>query len=286
MPPLDEGTLMYMPSTLPGISVAEAQKLMQLQDRIIKRFPEVASVMGKAGRAETSTDPAPLSMMETIIVLKPAAQWRKGKTTEQLIDEMNEALKLPGVSNAWTMPIKARIDMLTTGIRTPVGVKIYGADIQEIQRLGTQIESLLPRIRGTRNVFAERTGGGYFLDFDWKRAEMARYGLSMEDVQGVLMSAVGGENVTTTVEGRERYPVNVRYLRDYRSDLNKLGRWCPCREARRRFRSHKWRTSSCVRGRRCCVTKTECSTATSMWTLPAATSEAMSRRRRMWSAAR
>ncbi len=247
MPPLDEGTLLYMPSTLPGISVTDAQKLMQVQDRIIKQFPEVVSVMGKAGRAETSTDPAPFSMMETVIVLKPQAEWRKVDTwysswapqwakgifrrvtpdhisTEQLVDEMNEALKLPGVSNAWTMPIKARIDMLTTGVRTPVGVKIYGADIQEIQRLGTLIESLLPKIQGTRNVFAERTGGGYFLDFNWKRAEMARYGLSMEDVQGVLMSAIGGENVTTTVEGRERYPVNVRYLRDYRSDLDKLSR--------------------------------------------------------------
>jgi Cu(I)/Ag(I) efflux system membrane protein CusA/SilA len=247
MPPLDEGTLLYMPSTLPGISVTDAQKLMQVQDRIIKRFPEVVSVMGKAGRAETSTDPAPLSMMETVIVLKPQSEWRKVDTwysswapqwameifrhvtpdhisTEQLVDQMNEALKLPGVSNAWTMPIKGRIDMLTTGIRTPVGVKIYGADIREIQRLGTEIESLLPKLQGTRNVFAERTGGGYFLDFNWKRAEMARYGLSMEDVQGVLMSAIGGENVTTTVEGRERYPVNVRYLRDYRSDLDKLGR--------------------------------------------------------------
>jgi Cu(I)/Ag(I) efflux system membrane protein CusA/SilA len=247
MPPLDEGTLLYMPSTLPGISVTDAQKLMQVQDRIIKRFPEVVSVMGKAGRAETSTDPAPFSMMETIIVLKPQTEWRKIDTwyspwapqwargifrrvtpdhisTDQLVEEMNEALKLPGVSNAWTMPIKARIDMLTTGVRTPVGVKIYGADIQEIQRLGTLIESLLPKIQGTRNVFAERTGGGYFLDFNWKRAEMARYGLSMEDVQGVLMSAIGGENVTTTVEGRERYPVNVRYLRDYRSDLDKLSR--------------------------------------------------------------
>jgi copper/silver efflux system protein len=247
MPPLDEGTLLYMPSTLPGISVTDAQKLMQLQDRIIKQFPEVVSVMGKAGRAETSTDPAPLSMMETVIVLKPQTEWRKVNTwysswapqwamgifrrvtpdhisTEHLVNQMNEALKLPGVSNAWTMPIKGRIDMLTTGVRTPVGVKIYGADMQEIQRLGTQIESLLPKLQGTRNVFAERTGGGYFLDFNWKRAEMARYGLSMEDVQGVLMSAIGGENVTTTVEGRERYPVNVRYLRDYRSDLDKLGR--------------------------------------------------------------
>jgi Cu(I)/Ag(I) efflux system membrane protein CusA/SilA len=247
MPPLDEGTLLYMPSTLPGISLAEAQRLMTVQDRIIKSFPEVESVLGKAGRAETSTDPAPLSMMETVIVLKPAAQWRGADTwysnwapewaksifrritpdhisTDQLVDEMNEALRLPGASNAWTMPVKARIDMLTTGVRTPVGIKIYGSDINRIEQIGTQLERLLPRVEGTRNVFAERTGGGYFLDFDWKRDELARYGLSVDDVQAVVMSAVGGENVTTTVEGRERYPVNVRYMRDYRSDLTRLNR--------------------------------------------------------------
>jgi Cu(I)/Ag(I) efflux system membrane protein CusA/SilA len=249
MPPLDEGTLLYMPSTLPGISVAEAQKLMQTQDRIIKKFPEVLTVLGKSGRAETSTDPAPLSMMETTIVLKPEAEWRKVDTwysrwtwapnwlqpvfrhitpdhisSEQLVEQMNTALALPGVSNAWTMPIKGRTDMLTTGVRTPVGIKVYGSDLKQIEQIGTEIEGLLPKVRGTRNVFSERTGGGYFLDFDWKREEMARYGLSMEDVQGVLMSAVGGENVTTTVEGRERYPVNVRYLQDFRSDINRLSR--------------------------------------------------------------
>ncbi len=249
MPPLDEGTLLYMPSTLPGISVAEAQKLMQVQNRIIKKFPEVLTVMGKSGRAETSTDPAPFSMMETIIVLKPQDQWRKIDTwyskwswaprwltaafghitpdhisSEQLVEEMNVALQMPGVSNAWTMPIKARIDMLTTGVRTPVGIKVYGSDLKQIEKIGTDIEGMLPKVRGTRNVFAERTGGGYFLDFDWKREEMARYGLSMEDVQAVLMSAVGGENVTTTIEGRERYPVNVRYMQDFRSDINRLSR--------------------------------------------------------------
>jgi copper/silver efflux system protein len=246
MPPLDEGTLLYMPSTLPGISVTQAQRLMQAQDRIIHQFPEVATVLGKAGRAETSTDPAPLSMFETIITLKPHSQWRKVDrwyslapewlqpvfrpfqpdriSTEQLIEEMNQALQLPGSSNAWTMPVKARIDMLTTGIRTPVGVKIYGADTNTIGRLGSEIERLLAGVRGTRNVFAERTGGGYFLDFDWKRDRMARYGLSMDDVQSAVTSAVGGENVTTTVEGRERYPVNVRYARDYRSDLGRLNR--------------------------------------------------------------
>jgi Cu(I)/Ag(I) efflux system membrane protein CusA/SilA len=224
MPPLDEGTLLYMPSTLPGISESQAQQLLQVQDRIIKQFPEVESVLGKAGRAETSTDPAPLSMMETVIVLKPKSQWRKGISTERLIEEMNEALKLPGVSNAWTMPVKARIDMLTTGVRTPVGIKIYGADINTIQQIGARLEAVLPRVRGTRSVFAERTGGGYFLDFDWKREQLARYGLSLEEAQMVVMNAIGGENVTTTVEGRERYPVNVRYMRDFRSDVKALGR--------------------------------------------------------------
>jgi len=247
MPPLDEGTLLYMPSTLPGISVTQAQQLLQVQDRIIQRFPEVESVLGKAGRAETSTDPAPLSMMETVIVLKPEEQWRKVDTwysswapewakkvcrrftpdhisTDQLVEDMNQALKIPGSSNAWTMPIKGRVDMLTTGVRTPVGIKIYGADIKRIERLGTEIEAILPKVQGTRSVFAERTSGGYFLDFKWNRDQLARYGLTIDMAQDVIMSAIGGENVTTTVEGRERYPVNVRYLRDYRSDPGKLGR--------------------------------------------------------------
>ena len=247
MPPLDEGTLLYMPSTLPGISVTQAQQLLQVQDRIIKRFPEVEAVLGKAGRAETSTDPAPFSMMETVIVLKPEDQWREVDTwytswapewardifrritpdhisTDQLVDQMNEALKIPGTSNAWTMPIKGRVDMLTTGVRTPVGIKIYGADIKQIENIGTQIEAALPGIRGTRSVFAERTSGGYFLDFKWNRDELARYGLTIDTAQDVVMSAIGGENVTTTVEGRERYSVNVRYLRDYRSDPGALAR--------------------------------------------------------------
>jgi len=247
MPPLDEGSLMYMPSTLPGISVTQAQQLMQVQDRIIKRFPEVSTVLGKAGRAETSTDPAPFSMMETVVVLKPETQWRKVDTwysswapkwakgifrrftpdhisTDQLVEEMNQALKIPGTANAWTMPIKARVDMLTTGIRTPVGIKIYGSDIKKIEDLGTQIEALLPKVQGTRSVFSERTSGGYFLDFKWNRDELARYGLSIDDAQDVIMSAIGGENVSTTIEGRERYPINVRYMRDYRGDPDKLGR--------------------------------------------------------------
>jgi Cu(I)/Ag(I) efflux system membrane protein CusA/SilA len=247
MPPLDEGTLLYMPSTLPGISVGEAQRLLQTQDKIIKQFPEVDTVMGKAGRAETSTDPAPFSMMETVIVLKPHDEWRHVDTwysdsapewlkpalrritsdrlsTDALVQQMNDALKLPGTSNAWTMPIKARIDMLTTGVRTPEGIKIYGANIHEIERIGTEIESVLPPVAGTRSVFAERTSGGYFVDFDWKRDALARYGLSIDDAQMVVMSAIGGDTVTTTIEGRERYSVNVRYFRDYRSDLDRLRR--------------------------------------------------------------
>jgi Cu(I)/Ag(I) efflux system membrane protein CusA/SilA len=246
MPPLDEGALLFMPTTLPGISVTEAQRLMQVQDRILMRFPEVERVFGKAGRAETSTDPAPFSMMETVISLKPKSQWRKVATwydnwpqwikplcahitpdhisTDQLVTEMNDSLRIPGVSNAWTMPIKNRIDMLTTGVRTPVGIKVYGPDLGGIERLGKEIERVLPQVAGTRSVFAERVGGGYFLDFDLKRDQLARYGLSVDDAELVVTNAIGGENVSTTVEGRERYPINVRYYRDYRSSLESLGR--------------------------------------------------------------
>ena len=246
MPPLDEGSILYMPSTLPGISIGEAQRILQATDRILAGFPEVASVLGKAGRAETATDPAPLSMLETVVVLKPQSEWRRVDTwysswapawavrifrhitpdhisSEDLIREMNEALRVPGASNAWTMPIKGRIDMLTTGIRTPVGVKIQGPDIAQIEHLALQLEQILPAVAGTRSVFAERTTGGYFLDFVWNRSELARYGLSIDDAQMSVMNAIGGENITTTVEGRERYPVNVRYSRDFRSDIVALG---------------------------------------------------------------
>jgi copper/silver efflux system protein len=247
MPPLDEGSLFYMPSTMPGISIGEARRLLQVTDRLIRRFPEVDQVLGKAGRAETATDPAPLSMLETIIILKPKSEWRRVPTwysswspewlkplfrrvtpdhisRDELVDQMNAALKLPGVSNAWTMPVKARIDMLTTGVRTPVGLKVYGDDPAQIERIGTTIEALLAPVKGTRSVFSERTGQGYFLDFEWKREELARYGLSVADAQEVVTSAIGGENVTTTVEGRARYPVNVRYMRDFRSDIDALER--------------------------------------------------------------
>jgi len=247
MPPLDEGSLFYMPTTMPGISITEAQRLLQVTDRIIKGFPEVDQVLGKAGRAETSTDPAPLSMLETLITLKPKSEWRKVDTwysswapdwlkavlrrvtpdalsSAELVSRMNEALKLPGVSNAWTMPIKGRIDMLTTGIRTPVGLKISGANLVQIEQIGAQAEAALRQMKGTRSVFAERTGGGYFLDIDWNRDELARYGLSIDQAQEAVQNAIGGENIATTIEGRERYAVNVRYQRDFRSNPGAIGR--------------------------------------------------------------
>ncbi|MFP5213592.1 MAG: efflux RND transporter permease subunit, partial [Acidobacteriota bacterium] len=247
MPPLDEGSIFYMPTTMPGISITEARKLLSVTDRIIKDFPEVERVLGKAGRAETSTDPAPLSMLETVIVLRPKSEWRKVDTwysgwapewaravfrritpdnisREELVARLNDALRLPGLANGWTMPIKGRIDMLSTGIRTPVGLKVSGADVQTIESLGAKIESILAPIKGTRSVFAERTGSGYFLDFEWDREQLALNGLGMEDAQAAVQSAIGGENVTTTVEGRERYAVNVRYMRDFRSDPSAVER--------------------------------------------------------------
>lgn len=222
MPPLDEGSLFYMPVTMPGLGITEAGRLLQMQDRLLKEFPEVDLVFGKAGRAETATDPAPLSMFETVILLKPPSEWRPGMTRDRLVEEMHEKLSLPGVSNAWTMPIKARIDMLTTGIRTPAGIKIYGRDLSEIERIGLRIEELLKPVEGTRSVYAERVTGGYFIDFAWKRDALARYGLTIDEAQMLVMNAIGGDSVTTTVEGRERYPVNVRYFRGYREDLAAL----------------------------------------------------------------
>lgn len=246
MPPLNEGTILYMPTTLPGISVAEATKLLQTQDRILKSVPEVDKVFGKVGRADTPTDPAPFSMMETNIVLKPESEWRKIKrwyswmpeifqklfrplwrdriTVEDIVNEMDSKMKFPGVTNAWTMPIKARIDMLSTGIRTPVGIKIYGSDLTEIEKIGTHIEMILKDLKGTRSVYAERVAGGYFVDFDIKRDQIAKYGLSIKEVEMVIMTAIGGEPITTTIEGRERYTINVRYGRELRDNLAKLRR--------------------------------------------------------------
>jgi Cu(I)/Ag(I) efflux system membrane protein CusA/SilA len=250
MPPLNEGAILYMPTTLPGLSVTEATRLLQTQDRLLAAFPEVVRVHGKAGRAETPTDPAPFSMMETVVELKPEHEWRsrprwysswapgwlKGILRHVWRDHLSwdelvygkggldEALRLPGVTNAWTMPVKNRIDMLSTGVRTPVGIKIYGEDLGEIERIGTSVEAALREVPGTRSIFAERVSGGHFIDFDLRREALARHGLSVDDVQMTILSAIGGENVTTTIEGKARYPVNVRYQVDFRSDLDALER--------------------------------------------------------------
>ena len=247
MPRVEEGSLLYMPSTMPGISIAEAQKLLLVTDRTLEQFPEVDHVLGKAGRADTATDPAPLSMIETVVVLKPQSEWRRRNvwysswapewlrpllrhitsdhiSEEQLVSEMNDALSIPGVSNSWTMPIRGRIEMLTTGIRTPVGLKIQGSDLNQIQQIGHQVEAILATVPGTRSVFAERTGEGYFLDVNWDRAALAQNGLSVEDAQNALATAVGGENVSTVIDGRARYPIDVRYMRDFRSDLEALNK--------------------------------------------------------------
>ena len=247
MPPLNEGSILYMPTTLPGISVSAAQELLLAQDKLLKGFPEVERVFGKAGRADTSTDPAPFSMMETIVTLKPESQWR-GKerwysgwapgwlktalrpvwpdhiSWDELVAKMDAVLKFPGVTNAWTMPIKARIDMLSTGVRTPVGIKIYGADLSEIERIGERLERLMKEVPGTRSAFAERVTGGYFVDITPRREDLARYGLTVEQVQQVILTAVGGENVTTVIDGRARYPVNIRYPRELRENVDRLKR--------------------------------------------------------------
>ncbi|MDI1283208.1 MAG: CusA/CzcA family heavy metal efflux RND transporter [Reyranella sp.] len=218
MPSLDEGTLFYMPVTLPGLSVTKSAELLQTQNKIIKSFPEVTSVFGKAGRAATATDPAPLEMFETVINLKPKSQWRPGMTVDRLIAEMDRALQFPGSANAWTMPIKARIDMLATGIRTPVGVKLMGRDYGELEKVAREVEAAIHAVPGTTSAHAERVTGGYFLDVVPDRTKLAQYGVMMEEVQQAVASALGGETVTTTIEGRERYSVNVRYARDFRSD--------------------------------------------------------------------
>lgn len=224
MPPLDEGDLLYMPTTMPGISITKAKELLQQTDRIIRTFPEVEYVFGKVGRAETATDPAPLSMIETTIKLKDRSQWRPGYTTERLIREMDQAIKIPGLANSWGYPIKIRIDMLSTGFKTPVGLKFLGPDIEVLNRLASEAEAILKEVPHTASAFAERTLGGYYVDFEINRREAARYGLTVGDIQEVIALALGGETITTTVEGLARYPVNIRYFADYRQDLPALQR--------------------------------------------------------------
>ncbi len=247
MPPLYEGSILYMPTTLPGLSVTEAERLLQVQDKVLKSFPEVERVFGKAGRADTSTDPAPFSMMETTVVLKPESEWRRRErwysswapgwlasafrhvwpdriSHDALVDEMDRALKIPGVTNAWTMPIRGRIDMLSTGIRTPIGIKVFGSSLPEIERIGTEVESAVRTLPATRSAYAERVAGGFFVDFDLRRDELARYGLTIDDANAVIMTAIGGEPVTTVIKGRERYSVNLRYPRELREDLGRLRR--------------------------------------------------------------
>jgi Cu(I)/Ag(I) efflux system membrane protein CusA/SilA len=224
MPPLNEGDLLYMPTTLPGISITKAKELLQQTDRIIATFPEVHHVFGKVGRAETATDPAPLSMLETTITLKPESEWRKGMTIQKLVQEMDKAIQFPGLTNAWTMPIKTRVDMLSTGIKTPVGIKLMGENLQVLSDLGEKVEAVMRQVPGTLSVYAERVTGGNFLDYKINREEAARYGLTVGDVQDVILTAVGGMNVTQTVEGLERYPVNIRYASELRDTPEKLRR--------------------------------------------------------------
>ena len=238
MPPLYEGDLLYMPTTFPGISPTKARELIQVTDRIIKSFPEVETVFGKAGRAETATDPAPMDMIETTIRLKPEAVWpavdikdddgkiiaHRHRTPDELVEALNNAVQIPGLNNAWTMPIKTRIDMLSTGIKTPVGIKIAGPDLNELQRIGTEVEAVVRQVPGTASAFAERVMGGHYIEFNINRDAIARYGLTVGDVQDVLSVALGGMPLTTTVEGLQRYTINLRYNRDFRSDLDSLER--------------------------------------------------------------
>src|SRR5437016_12587732 len=222
MPPLHEGTLLYMPTAVPGMSISEATKILQIQDRQLKKIPEAVTVFGKAGQADTPTDPAPLSMFETVITLKPSNEWRKGMTWDKLLAEVNANIKTPGMANIFWMPIQTRTEMLTTGFRSVLGVKVFGPDLGEIQKLAVQIERELADLPNTRSAFAERTVGGYFLDFVVNREAAARYGLKVGDVNDIVESAIGGKNITTTVEGRERYPVNARRSEEHTSELQLL----------------------------------------------------------------
>jgi len=222
MPDLNEGDLMYMPTTFPGISTGKAQELLQQTDKLIRTVPEVRTVFGKIGRAETATDPAPLTMLETVIQLKPEAEWREGMTIDDIKEELDQRVQLPGLTNAWVWPIKTRIDMLATGIKTPVGIKVAGPDLGVIQKIGKDIESVLKDLEGTASVFSERVAGGRYVTVDIRRNQASRYGLNIDDVQDIVRTAIGGMNVTETVEGLERYPVNLRYPRGRRDSVEKL----------------------------------------------------------------
>jgi len=224
MPPLNEGAILYMPTAMPGLSITEGTRLLQVQDRILKQFPEVESVFGTIGRADTATDNSPMGMVNTTVILKPPEQWRPGMTFDKLVAEMDKALQFPGFPNTWTMPIRNRLDMLLTGIKTPVGVKISGPNLETIQQLGEKVERIVQDVPGTRSVYAERVTQGYFTDIQVDRVRAARYGLTVGDIEQVIESAIGGQNITRTVEGRERYPVNVRYMRDFRSNVEALRR--------------------------------------------------------------
>src|SRR5882762_2927908 len=251
MPPLNEGSILYMPITLPGIGITEAAKYLQIQDKLLRQFPEIQTVYGKIGKSDTATDPAPLSMVETTVIVKPESEWRKVHTArwystwapawakprlarywpeeqpiswEALIEQLDKAVQIPSFANAWLFPIRTRIDMITTGIRTPVGVKVLGPKLEIVEDIGLQVEHVLQGVQGTRTAFFERVTGGYYIDYQVKRAEAARYNLSVAQVNQIIEAAVGGQSVTTTVEGRERYPVNVRYARGLRDNLSKLSR--------------------------------------------------------------
>ncbi|HWP90652.1 MAG TPA: CusA/CzcA family heavy metal efflux RND transporter [Thermodesulfobacteriota bacterium] len=224
MPPLNEGTILYMPTAVPGISITEAAKILQIQDKMLMQFPEVERVFGKIGRAESPTDPAPLSMVETVITLKPEHQWREGMTWDKLISEMNQTVKVPGMANIFWMPIQTRNEMLSTGFRSNLGIKVFGSDLETIEKIAVDIEQALSKVPGTRSVFAERVTGGYFLDFKINRQQAARYGLTVGDVEEIIETSIGGKNISQTIEGRERYPVNVRYQREFRMDIKELER--------------------------------------------------------------
>jgi Cu(I)/Ag(I) efflux system membrane protein CusA/SilA len=271
MPPLDEGDLLYMPTALPGLSAGKAAELLQQTDRLIKTVPEVQSVYGKAGRAETATDPAPLEMFETTIQFKPKSEWRAGMTSDRLVEELDRIVKVPGLSNIWVPPIRNRIDMLATGIKSPVGVKVAGTDLAEIDRLAGEIEKAVKGVPGVSSALAERLTGGRYVDVNINRDAAARYGMNIADVQSVISAAVGGDNVGETVEGLQRFPINVRYPREVRDSLDKL-RSCPSsRRAAHASVLSTWPSCASPTARRCCAARTRAWRASSTSTSAGAT---------------